>query len=243
MYLSKITFARAHRAEMVKALTQNRNLFNEHQMIWDLMPHDANAKRDFLYRKEDDEITRFPFYYLLSERTLERVPDFLDVQSKVFAPQLLAGGHYGFSLRANAVITRKVDDNSKKRLRRDIVDAKVDEYKQRFAVAADRPPSAVIHHEAGEQWLAGQGEKHGFKLVELSVSNHQFHWHQKKDGGTRRQFASLDFDGVIEITDPEKFIEAMYTGRPNSDPKLHLPVRGVGRSMAFGCGLMLIRKA
>ncbi|MBV1916048.1 MAG: type I-E CRISPR-associated protein Cas6/Cse3/CasE [Pseudomonadales bacterium] len=242
MYLSKLTYSSTHRAEMVKALTLHRNLFHEHQMIWNLMPLDADAKRDFLYRKDESE--RFPFYYLLSERLPDNVPDFLQVQSKAFQPQLMEGSVYGFSLRANAVVTRKIDDNSKKRIRRDIIDAKVDEYKQRFPVVGDRPASAVIHHEAGEQWLSAQGEKHGFKLRDLSVSNHQFHKHQNKDSNSgHRQFASLDFDGTLEITNPEQFVQSMYSGRSNSDPKNDSLVRGLGRSMAFGCGLMLIRKA
>ena len=242
MYLSKITYSPAHRAALVKQLTQNRNLFHEHQMIWNLMPHDADAKRDFLYRK--DERKGFPFYYVLSEREPEKEHDFLQIQTREFSPQLVEGGAYGFSLRANAVITRKVDDNSKKRIRRDIVDAKVDEYKQRFPTAEDRPSSAVIHHEAGEKWLSAQGEKHGFKLLDLSVSNHQFHKHQNKDSNSGgRQFASLDFDGTLEISNPEQFVQSMYSGRPNPDLKNDSLVRGLGRSMAFGCGLILIRKA
>ncbi len=240
MYLSKITYSPTHRAEMVKALTQHRGLFHEHQMIWNLMPQDADAKRDFLYRKDESE--RFPFYYLLSERLPDNVPSFLQVQSKAFSPQLIEGGHYGFSLRANAVVTRKVD-GSNKRIRRDIVDAKVDEYKQRFPAAEDRPSSAVIHHEAGEQWLSAQGEKHGFQLLDLTVSNHQFHQHSNKNTDkNNRQFASLDFDGVLQLTDPEKFTQAMYTGRSNPNQKIALPVRGLGRSKAFGCGLVLVRK-
>ena len=242
MYLSKITYSPTHQAEMVKALTQHRNLFHEHQMIWGLMPQDADSKRDFLYRKDESE--RFPFYYLLSERLPDNIPDFLQVQSKAFSPHLVESGQYGFSLRANAVITRKADDISKRRIRRNIVEAKADEYKQRFPATGDRPSSAVIHHEAGEQWLSGQGEKHGFKLRDLSVSNHLFHKHQNKDSNSgRRQFASLDFDGTLEITNPEKFVQSMYSGRPNPDPKNDSLVRGLGRSMAFGCGLMLIRKA
>ena len=240
MYLSKITYSPAHRAEMVKALTKHRNLFHEHQMIWSLMPQDADASRDFLYRKDESEC--YPFYYLLSERLPDQIPDFLQVQSKAFSPQLIDGGHYGFSLRANAVVTRKVDDTSKRRIRRDIVDAKVDEYKQRVPIAEDRPPSAVIHYEAGEQWLSAQGKKHGFQLRDLSVSNHQFHKHQNKASSGHRQFSSLDFDGTLEITQPEQFVQSMYSGRPNPDPKNDALVRGLGRSMAFGCGLILIRK-
>ena len=142
MYLSKVSYSPNHRAEMVKALTAHqRNLFSEHDMVWQCMPEDKEAKRDFLYRREDRD--RQPFYYLLSARKPENWPEFLQVETKEFAPKLEAGGYYGFSLRANAVVTRKVDDSSKRRIRRDIVEAKVDEYKLRFPNPQERPPSAV----------------------------------------------------------------------------------------------------
>ncbi|WP_461518009.1 type I-E CRISPR-associated protein Cas6/Cse3/CasE [Porticoccus sp.] len=241
MYLSKITYSPSHRAEMVEALTSHqRNLFNEHEMIWQCMPQDQDAERDFLYRR--DENSRQPFYYLLSARKPENWPEFLQVETKVFAPKLETGGHYGFSLRANAVVTRKVEKNSKRRIRRDIVEAKVDEYKQRFPNPQDRPPSSMIHHEAGEQWLKKQGEKYGFRPLSLIVSNHQYFAYHKKGNSAQRQFASLDFDGVLEVTEPLVFTEAMYTGRPNKQQSEPV-VRGMGRSMAYGCGLMLIKKA
>ena len=244
MHPSKITYLPNHRADMVKAPTLHSNLFLEHKMIWNLMPQDADARRNFLYRRDVDKNNGFPFYSLLSEREPEQTHEFLQVQSRGFSPQLVEGGHYGFSLRANAVITRKADDTSKKRIRRDIVDAKVDEYKQRFSAAKDHPPSAVIHHEAGKQWLSAQGEKQGFKLLNLMVSNHQFHQHSNnKNDHHKRQFASLDFDGTLEITDPKKFVKTMYTGQANRDPNIDVLARGLGRSKAFGCGLLLIRKA
>lgn len=242
MYLSKISYSPDHRAEMVKALTQHRNLFYEHEMIWNLMPHDADAKRDFLYRKDQDQKTGFPFYYVLSERKPKREHDFLLIDSKEFSPQLVKGGRYGFSLRANAVITRKADDTGKRRIRRDIIEACVDDYKQRLPDPDERPPSAMLHHEAGKKWLDSQGERHGFRPLDLMVSNHNYCEHHKPGENSRRKFSSLDFDGVLEITDADRFMEAMYTGQLNPQ-KDQPPVRGLGRSKAFGCGLMLIRKA
>jgi CRISPR system Cascade subunit CasE len=39
----------------------------------------------------------------------------------------------------------------------------------------------------------------------------------------------LDFEGVLEVTDPVRFLAAL--------------ANGFGRARAFGCGLMLIRRA
>ena len=48
-------------------------------------------------------------------------------------------------------------------------------------------------------------------------------------GRRRPRFGVLDLEGVIAVTDPALFL-----------PKL---VQGFGRAKAFGCGLMLIRRA
>ena len=48
-------------------------------------------------------------------------------------------------------------------------------------------------------------------------------------GGQPAQFSVLDFEGVLEVTDPMRFLAAL--------------VNGFGRARAFGCGLMLIRRA
>ena len=43
------------------------------------------------------------------------------------------------------------------------------------------------------------------------------------------RFSVLDFTGVLEVRDPAAFLAAI--------------ARGFGRAKAFGCGLMLIRRA
>ncbi|MBL4606829.1 MAG: type I-E CRISPR-associated protein Cas6/Cse3/CasE, partial [Pseudomonadales bacterium] len=167
--------------------------------------------------------------------------EFLQVQTKPFAPQLNVGDSCAFSLRANAVVTRKANDHSKKRIRRDIIEAKADDYKQQFSNPADRPTSAMIHQQAGEEWLQKRGEKCGFRVGEVLVSNHQFHEAKKPQDKNIRQFTSLDFQGQIEITEPTLFLEQLFKGKLDAEGK-QTASRGLGRSKAFGCGLMLIRK-
>jgi CRISPR system Cascade subunit CasE len=92
-------------------------------------------------------------------------------------------------------------------------------------------------------WIDAQGERHGFKLVlnpgndkpNLDASNYEtIHIPRMKDGKLvrRAQFAKfgvLDFAGMIEVTDPALFL-----------PRLG---KGFGKAKAFGCGLMLIKRA
>lgn len=46
--------------------------------------------------------------------------------------------------------------------------------------------------------------------------------------GDRITFSIMDFSGVLEICDPEKFLRKLLIG--------------FGKEKAFGCGLMLIRR-
>ena len=226
MYLSKIEFSPAHLDEMVKILS--RGLYFEHQMIWDLLPENKDTNRDFLYRRDDSK--HLPFYYLLSAREPVKSDSRFSVQTQSFAPQLKAGDMLQFNLRANAVKTIKTDDASAKKIkRRDIIEYKVDEYKNKSYKRKDMPPAAVIHLEAGNEWLKKQGERCGFELKNLMVENHQYYKIKKPGDPNKRQFTSIDFLGQLQVTEPQKFIEMAL-------------LNGIGRSKAYGCGLLLIRR-
>jgi CRISPR system Cascade subunit CasE len=87
-----------------------------------------------------------------------------------------------------------------------------------------------------EHWFIKQGERLGFKLVadnnNLSkLQNSAYQWHSlsaKGGKGDKAGFSSVDFAGELQITDMEKFKETLFAG--------------IGRSKAFGCGLLLVRR-
>jgi CRISPR system Cascade subunit CasE len=87
-----------------------------------------------------------------------------------------------------------------------------------------------------ENWFKNQGERLGFKLLtddnDLSkLQNSAYQWHGlsvKGCKGDKSGFSSVDFTGELQVTDIDKFNEALFTG--------------IGRSKAFGCGLLLIRR-
>ena len=226
MYLSKITVADPqawfHRRRKIRD-----DLFREHQMIWNLFDNAPDQQRDFLYRREDNP-GQLPFYYVLSQRQPCHAERDLDIQSKPFSPVLKAGDQLQFKLRANAVVTRKVDDHSKKRVRRDVIEAKVDEYKRQYPRPEDRPPPSIIHQEAAMQWLKRQGTANGFTIDELLVGNHVFNRSQKPGDANSRRFTSLDLQGRVTVQDADKLVSVLNSG--------------LGRAKAFGCGLMLVRR-
>lgn len=89
-----------------------------------------------------------------------------------------------------------------------------------------------------ESWLKKQGERMGFELTVgndglSKLQNSAYIWHglpeKTKQKDKKSGFSSVDFTGELQITDTAKFEQALF--------------KGIGRSKAFGCGLLMIRRA
>ena len=85
-----------------------------------------------------------------------------------------------------------------------------------------------------ESWWKRQGERYGFVLTidnfGLSkLQNSAYQWHALPEKGKQAGFSSVDFTGELQITDVGKFEHALFNG--------------IGRSKAFGCGLLMIKRA
>jgi CRISPR system Cascade subunit CasE len=84
-----------------------------------------------------------------------------------------------------------------------------------------------------ENWWKKQGDRCGFNLVidgsGLSkLQNSAYQWHALPEKGKKAGFSSVDFTGELQITDIDKFKTVLFDG--------------LGRSKAFGCGLLMIKK-
>lgn len=85
-----------------------------------------------------------------------------------------------------------------------------------------------------QKWLVAKGCKHGFSLSkdnhdQYKVQNSAYRWQSiKADKGIKSGFSSVDFTGELEVADVVELTKALF--------------EGVGRSKAFGCGLMLVRR-
>lgn len=85
-----------------------------------------------------------------------------------------------------------------------------------------------VAEPAAADWLSRQGVSRGFRPHRTAVENYS----TINLGRRRRQGATLgilDLVGSIEVTNSEVFVRAL--------------ARGFGRAKAWGCGLMLIRRA
>lgn len=222
--------------------------YGAHQALWRLFGRGPAQQRDFLFRAED--LSGRPTFLVLSrERAAGDGDGLWSVVTKDFAPKLRAGQRLGFRLRASPVVRRQPGSSTAKGTRGRRHDVVMDRKRQLVASGAERPDESEIIRDAGLAWLTRQGERAGFRLIEaeqdvigddgLLEQDPQHRSAVRVDGYrqhrvTRRgekaiTFSSLDFEGVLEVTDPDTFLTQVVTG--------------FGPQKAFGCGLMLLRRA
>lgn len=88
-----------------------------------------------------------------------------------------------------------------------------------------------------ESWLKNKGVRNGFELVHdesmngrkrLQFQAEGYRWHAMPKKGRDAGFSSVDFDGELQVTDPELFQTMLFNG--------------IGPAKAFGCGLMMVRR-
>lgn len=214
------------------------NAYGEHQWLWRFFPAPEGTERDFLFRRRD--VDGLPRFYVVSRRLPESDAMAWQVQSREYEPSPPVGARLSFELRANPVVTRSVNGKGK---RHDVV---MDE-KQRLLRERDlpcwkawtpgqkspggmpdpRPPLYEIVQRTCTDWLQSRAQDHGFSLESAGTIVESYRQHGGKNGQLR--FSTVDFQGELVVTDQEKFANALRSG--------------IGRAKAFGCGLLLVRRA
>lgn len=188
-----------------------------HHLVWSLFADDAERRRDFLWRE-----TEPGSFLLLSARPpQDRHGIFALDPPKPFEPALREGQRLRFDLRANATVSAA--RGATQRGKREGLLAQ----RLRAVAPADRPAAAQA---ASLEWLAGQGARHGFRVDAAAFALvGEDTWSILRGQRAEARIAAIDVAGVLEVTDA-----AAFTAR--------LPL-GFGHARAFGCGLMLIRRA
>jgi len=204
------------------------NAYAEHDAVWRLLSVDKHQRRDFLFRREEQ--TQRPTFYLLAPREPVDHAGIWSIQSKTYMPQLAEGQRLAFCLRANPIRTRKLSDDpeDKRRFRDDVVMQAKRREVERESDPARRAGKAELVQRAGPKWLADRAERCGFALEKVLVdgySQHRFHKRGKKEAIC---ISTLDYQGVLRITDVAVFEQALY--------------QGIGPAKGFGCGMLLIRR-
>lgn len=204
--------------------------YADHQWLWRWFPADASAQRDFLFRRH--ESSTGVRYYLLSARPPAVRLGAWQAQSRPYAPQLAAGDRLAFELRANPTVRHGHDGKSK---RHDVVmNAKRTLLNKRGLARwgdwadAEKPALQQLVYEACSKWLVDKGQRLGFSVdaQSLVVEGYDQHLEQRE---RNLRFTAVDLTGLLTVNDPLAFETAV--------------LRGIGSAKAFGCGLMLIRRA
>lgn len=220
MYFSKITLKpTANQADYAQMVCSNT--YKEHQVLWKLFDDDPKAKRDFIYRYEPQNNT--PAYYIVSSRKPVDSSFLWDIQTKDYKPVLNTGQQFAFMLRVNPVITKEGK-------RHDVVMHEKHRIDYKNMDKNKRPTTQELVEKAGRKWLTKRAEQGGFSFNDSSVriDGYRPNTSGRKKGKKEIRYNTMDFRGILTVTDTDKFTKTL--------------MQGLGKSKAFGCGLMLIRR-
>jgi len=229
-YLSRITLNLYQTDPAQLATLFCDDHYRDHQLIWRFFGGDPKARRDFLYRREQDN-GKLAFY-VLSERLPASDDTLWRIESKSFEPKLKKGMSLSFCLRANPVVTR-----TDQRVRRHDV---IMDWKKRTGYKtlprSERPPLAQVVEDEGSKWLNQRASRMGFCVDRSAVRVDGYQTHtiakanlpNKDSKRVKNHFSTLEFNGILQVTEPEAFLQSLY--------------QGIGPAKAFGCGLMLVRR-
>lgn len=210
-----------------------RNPYHIHQRLWQLFPgceREARKTGDeprqgFLFRVEEQATGR-PARLLLQSRLSPAPADGIQLLgSREFLPMPAQGQRLAFVLTANPVKT--------------IVDAeaasKPDKLERLAAKQLKRPenPSSLpksrvplIQEEEQRDWLIRRLLE-AAELESVEILPHPPLYFRKGNRGGK--LVTCTFEGVLHVKSPEQLVNLLENG--------------VGPAKAFGCGLMLVRRA
>jgi len=203
------------------------DLYGQHRALWKLFtvaPEDRTGRAEFLFHAERKG--SIPVFYVLSRQQPVDRAGLWHVESKPYRPALKQGDHLAFKLRVNPVVTRRTEED-KRRKRHDVVmDAKC-QLNWNALSPDQRPALADIVHKAGVAWLQARAERLGCNFLEDSIRVDCYQtWRQSGLKGI--ELSTLDLDGILTVTDPHRFSATL--------------IEGVGPAKGFGCGLLLVRR-
>lgn len=192
--------------------------YGTHKLAWRLFSDHEERERDFVYRwsREAGE----PVLYVVSAREPKDGLEEFDVQTKAYEPAVKAGDWFEFSLMANAVVKRRSQDGRQQR--HDVV------------LQARRDDPSLSEEEAsltaGKSWIDAQGTRHGFRVESTGfrINEHSTRRFKKPKGSDEVSLSVIDFEGLLECTDPVAFQAALFNG--------------IGPAKAYGCGMLMIRR-
>jgi CRISPR system Cascade subunit CasE len=249
MYFSQIRLRRDISPKEIAGLVRSDG-YSLHKLVWNLFSDGPDRKRDFLYRYET--VKGWPTFYAVSARKPEGSSGLWEIHPKVYKPKLSKGERLAFKLRVNPIQHAKKERTeveitawrtsrkerglkekppTKKRIRHDVVMEAKSRLNFKETPHDKRPFVVELIQETGFAWFKGCENEKGFFVNATDVRIDGYNQQKFFKGKETKPiiFNTLDFDGILTVTDPDTFIkESLY--------------KGIGPAKAFGCGLMLVRR-
>jgi len=171
--------------------------YSWHQAIWKAFPGQDDEKRSFLFRVDEKEI--YMQIYLLSELQISQ-QNWGNWQAKEISRDFLEYSRYRFQLRANPT--------------------------KRLGVGNDKGKRVGIYKEDNlREWFLRKAEQSGFQSRSFAVSKPITDYFNKK--GEKNKLNRVDFQGILEVTDKDKFKTAFHTG--------------IGSAKSLGYGMLILQ--
>lgn len=201
-------------------LEKMSGLDGEHRLIWQLFADDPDRDRDFIFRRMGEDLP--PEYLIVSEREPVDEDNFWEIKTKEYAPKISEGQTLQFSLRANPTVKKNGS-------RHDVVMDARKELEEKGIDEEEWPSRPELAQREGTAWLKSREDQYGFQLAEdkIRIDRYLQYNFKKKRNGREVTLSSLDFNGVLEVADTEKFMDSLFNG--------------IGPAKAYGFGLILVK--
>jgi len=213
MYLSRLTI----NTRSPVALRALSDPYAMHQLVWSAFPdREQGGTGRVLFRLEPLADGRPPVVLVQSQREPAWEPleqtGCLTSECKPSSPMVSRGQRLRFRLRANPTARR-------------VFSPPVPE-------GMPKPSGTrigVYGEEAQRRWLEAKAEKYGFRLLDCRVLDRGFVVSRKPGHGDPIRHLCVDFEGVLQVTDPKGFLAALESG--------------IGSAKGFGFGLLSVAPA
>lgn len=201
--------------------------YRHHQALWALFSDGPDRRRDFVYKRIDSE-PGLAFLAVSERPPIDRLGTW-SMETKEYSPALETGQRLRFSLRVNPVRTgRNAEGN---RARFDVVMDRKKALRENGPRPDEMPSQAAIVQQAGEEWLKSRQDKLGMEVSPdgLRVDGYRILEMPQRRGKGNLRIATLDFEGICRVMDTGMIRKALFNG--------------IGPAKAFGCGLLLVKRA
>jgi CRISPR system Cascade subunit CasE len=184
-----------------------RDCYDWHQAVWKAFPGRDGERRDFLTRLDQ---RRDGFRLLIVSPSEPTRPEWCPPEcwrSKPIPETYFSRRRYAFQLCANP--TKKVSKLA--------TDGQPTKNGKRVPLTA---------REEFVSWICRKGEQSGFTVNEETLRTFSRGREYFEKQGVRGLHSAVEFQGLLNVTDPAKFHESF--------------TRGIGPAKAFGFGLLVI---